>query len=111
MLEICLNITVLCGTFSDALGDMSNYFIVHRDMFDQGDQDQDMPHAVSVTPAEEEAIERVWKLLKPLFYFYLVSALISLCDYCGLVVYNDQINIISRWSPWDLTELKLLRPF
>ncbi|KAL1554082.1 UV excision repair protein RAD23 B [Salvia divinorum] len=29
------------------------------DTFDQADQDQDMPHAVSVTPAEQEAIERM----------------------------------------------------
>ncbi|XP_042004068.1 ubiquitin receptor RAD23b-like [Salvia splendens] len=29
------------------------------DIFDQADQDQDMPHAVSVTPAEQEAIERM----------------------------------------------------
>ncbi|KAJ0643255.1 putative UV excision repair protein Rad23 [Helianthus annuus] len=29
------------------------------DLFDQAEADQEMPHAISVTPAEQEAIERL----------------------------------------------------
>lgn len=39
------------------LCDLSRFSFSSRDLFDQ--PDQDMPHAINVTPAEQQAIERV----------------------------------------------------
>lgn len=38
-------------------------------MFDQGEGEPDMPHAINVTPEEQEAIERVYTITS---YFQLI---------------------------------------
>lgn len=60
--------------------------------FDQ--QEQDMPHAVSVTPAEQEAIERVCSRS------YLLFVLLSLVSYVIITLFSFYSS-----RQWDLIEL------
>lgn len=87
--------------------------VVHRDIFDQGDQD--MPHAVTVTPEEQEAIERVYartpNTLTPFIHLLFCSHSNFIIISYHVLVYTDKCVCSSRWRLWVLRELLLLRPF
>lgn len=68
-----------------------NFHYFFRDMFDQ--PEQDMPHAINVTPAEQEAIQRVCTLF--LFCVWVISDKNSvLCSFtCRLTIFFSYLQL------------------